>query len=156
MKLQDLVSEYVQSRQPGWLVLDEPEVAAYALEAARYFAAYGDIAALSKHDPLPGATGADDPVPTMPSPMPSLTNGVPIKNLALIGLATDITTGEWAVIGGLFALLVELENAMRLEASRSAGLDPYGRSVSEIQQALDMMRNETIPRRAFVALPVTV
>jgi len=45
---------------------------------------------------------------------------------------TLLTPGEWAIIRPLFLLFVERESALQLEASRGLGVDPYGRSTSEI------------------------
>lgn len=69
--------------------------------------------------------------------------------------STELSNSEWAVIGPLFRLYVERENARALEASRNMGLEVYGRQVDTIEQ--DIVRIEDdLPRRAFSQAPVTV
>lgn len=150
MKVVDLVDEFVATRSPGWLVLTQPETLGSCIDAVRYYAAYGNIASLSLSDDLPGAPEpASASIPPGPDPEPVIAPSLPIKNLAFIDENTDLTVGEWALIRPLFLLYVERENSMRLEASRAAGIEVFGRSVSEVAQDITMMENETLPARAF-------
>ncbi|WP_374566037.1 hypothetical protein [Ideonella sp.] len=138
MTLADLVAEFVATRSPGWLVLTEAEAAECAVAALRFYAAHGFVASLVVVDPdgLPVDTSID---------------------LRLIHLAVDLTTGEWSIVRPLFALYVEREQALRLEASRAAGLDVYGRPVSEIAGDIALMEgSDGVPSRAFAAAAVTV
>lgn len=68
----------------------------------------------------------------------------------------EVSASEWAIISPLFVLMVEKENALRLEASRSGGLDVYGRQASEIEADIRIMKDETLPQRAFAAEPFEV
>jgi hypothetical protein len=52
----------------------------------------------------------------------------------------------------LFILYVERENAVYLEASRSLGVDVYGRSASEIAQ--DIVQKETDVQRLMFCMPI--
>lgn len=150
MHLVDLVDEYVATRSPGWLVLTQPEALGCCIDAARYYAAYGNIAALSLSDQLPGAPEPGSAsIPPGPDPEPVIVASLPVKALDFIDENTDVTVGEWAVIRPLFVLYAERENAERIEASRAAGIEPYGRSVSEVSQDIAMMENETLPNKAF-------
>ncbi|MBC7621251.1 MAG: hypothetical protein H7293_20080 [Candidatus Saccharibacteria bacterium] len=136
MQLSDLVEEFHATRSPGWLVLTPEAAIASGVDAVRYYAAYGDIASLS--------TGINAPLvaPALaPNPLPG--------KLLDIDESTNLTAGEWAIIRPLFVLYVERECAMLLEASRAAGLEVYGRSVSEIAQDITMMENETLPGKCF-------
>lgn len=138
MTLADLVAEFVATRSPGWLVLTESEATECAVAALRFYAAHGAVASLVVVDPdgLPVDTSID---------------------LGLVSAAADLTTGEWAVIRPLFSLYVEKEQALRLEASRAAGLDVYGRQVSEIAGDIAAMEGpDGVPSRAFAASAVTV
>ena len=66
-----------------------------------------------------------------------------------IGDALDVTESEWAIIRPLFALYVEREQALQLEATRGLGADVFGRSTSEI--SADIERKEAdLPRLAFL------
>lgn len=67
----------------------------------------------------------------------------------------DITVSEWAEIRPLFVLYVERESALQMEATRSMGADPFGRSSSEA--ANDIMQLEAdLPRRVFYQPVITV
>lgn len=150
MNILALVTEYSSTRSPGWLVLTEPQVIAACIDASRYYAAYGNITSLSLSDDLPGAPPPGETVlPLGPDPVPFIAPSRPIKDLTYITESTELTVGEWSLIRPLFVLYVERENAMLLEASRAAGLEVFGRSVSEVAQDITMMENETLPSRAF-------
>lgn len=125
MTLSDLVDEFVATRRPGWLVLDDEEVMSQAVAATRYYIGFGTINSM------------------LPS-LDEITGG------------TEVSPAEWATISPLFYLYVEKENALRLEASRAAGLDFYGRQASEIQGDITVMETDTLPMRAFSAAPFEV
>lgn len=60
----------------------------------------------------------------------------------------DLSLGELSVIRPLWMLLLERENSMALEASRSQGAEVFGRSVAEVQA--DIRDYETrLPLLAF-------
>lgn len=129
MTLADLVQAYASTRRPGWVVLEDEELISLAVAATRFYLGFGDLA--------------------------SVPDGA-IPSLADIDEATDVTVSEWATISPLFALYVEKENALRLEASRSTGLESYGRQSSEVQGDITVMENETLPMRAFSCAPFEV
>lgn len=120
MNLSDLADDYIATRRPGWLVLEDEEVLAQAVDATRYYLGFGTL-----------ASGVSD--------------------LSDVDGRTDVTASEWVTISPLFRLYVEKENTLRLEASRSAGLEVYGRQASEIQSDITAMETETLPQRAFAA-----
>jgi len=134
----DLVEEYLATRAPGWLVLTVPEALECGLSALRFYAAHGTVQSLLETDP--------DGVVTDES-----------SDLHRVNEDTGLTTGEWAIVRPLFTLYVEREQAMRLEASRAAGLEVYGRQVSEVAADIAMMESpEGLPARAFAAAAFTV
>lgn len=103
MLLSELSAEYLALRGASGLVLIEEEVLDCAVQAARQYAAYGDI-----------TSAADgDAVEIVPS--------------------TDITLGELALIRPLFELYCERENAMRISTASAGGIETFGRSVAEIE-----------------------
>ncbi|MGL5453194.1 MAG: hypothetical protein ACRDBT_12590 [Aeromonas sp.] len=69
--------------------------------------------------------------------------------------ATDITLSEWAQIRPLFVLYVERETALQLEATRSMGADPFGRSSSEVGGEISQLEAD-YPRRVFCISVITV
>ena len=125
MNLGELVAGFVETRRPGWLVLEDEEVVAQDVDAARYYLGFGTLESQ-------------------------------VATLEDVDENTEVTASEWAVISSLFVLLVEKENALRLEASRAAGLEVYGRQVSEIEGDIRQMKEETLPQRAFSADPFEV
>ncbi|WMC11762.1 hypothetical protein PU634_05185 [Oceanimonas pelagia] len=68
---------------------------------------------------------------------------------------TDISVSEWAQIRPLFLLYVERETALQLEATRSMGADPFGRSSSEVGNEITQMEAD-YPRRVFCIPVITV
>lgn len=181
MKLSELVTEFASVRAPGWLVLDEPELLQCAIEACRYYVAYGDIASLSGSDPLPGASGSATPIVYDPPELPSsyavdsdsfysiptpvtppvytdpiVRPALPIKDLGLITPDVELRPGEWAVIRPLFVLYAERDSAQRLESTRSLGLEVHGRSTSEITGDIRAMEDDTLPGRAFDPGAITI
>jgi hypothetical protein len=83
--------------------------------------------------------------PPAPSPAPTPTPTPP----PALDAQTEITPSEWALIKPLFLLYVERENARALEASRMQGVDPYGRTVSEVQGDIERYETGDMPRLAF-------
>lgn len=132
MTLEELVKEYLATRSPGWLVLGEAEAMSNAIRAARFYAGYGPITALaqSKKKPVPGATFED------------------------IGKNVELTLGEWSIVEPLFVLYLEFENSQRLEASRASGLEPYGRTVAEVQADITLFQQD-MHGKAFIQ-PVVI
>lgn len=105
------------------LILDEKDVYKQACAAARQYLAWGDIASL------------------------------PDAELSDVDEHCDLTPSEWGILKPLAAMYVERENARALEASRGTGVDPYGRSVSEIEQAITQYEMVDLPRLSFRFAP---
>ncbi|MEJ7806815.1 MAG: hypothetical protein WKG03_12960 [Telluria sp.] len=112
------------------LVIDGTDVLKQACAAARQYLAWGAIASLGNSAPAAGLDDLDE--------------------------HCDLTPSEWGIIKPLVALYVERENARALEASRGQGVDVYGRSVSEIDQAITQYETVDLPRMAFSAAPETI
>jgi len=108
------------------LILDVADVLKQAVAAARQYLTWGDIASI-------GDGGLDD-----------------------VDEHCDVTASEWGLIKPLVLLYVERENARALEASRGQGVDVYGRSVSEIEQAITQYEVTDLPRMAFRAVPESI
>lgn len=125
-KLADLAQTFATQERPAGNLLDEETVLAQAVAATRFYAGF---AALRAHE---GVT-----------PVPDIDGD------------TAITTSEWALIRPLFLLYAERETALQLEASRGMGIDPFGRSASEI--AAEVAQAEAdMPHRAFYQPIITV
>lgn len=150
MTLAQLADECYAAGESGGLVLLPDQVTECALQAARQYAAHGYIDSLTGADNLPAAGDS------APDQDPVLIPAYPVKNIADIDENTVVSVGEWAIINPLFKLYVERANAIRLEASRAMGLEPYGRTVSEVQQDITLMETDTLPTRAFQHEIVTV
>ncbi len=125
-KLADLAQTFATQERPAGNLLDEETVLAQAVAATRFYAGF---AALRAHE---GVT-----------PVPDIDGD------------TAITTSEWALIRPLFLLYVERETALQLEASRGMGIDPFGRSASEIAAEITQAEAD-MPHRAFFQPIITV
>lgn len=154
MTLAELAESYLAAL-PG-LVLDEAQTTAMAVAAARFYAGYGDIISVSQSDVLLSAPGAGEAYPVAPDPAPAQRADLPIRNLGLITGTTDISTGEWAIIRPLFVLYCERGNATLIEATRGLGVDVFGRTVSEVAQAIESMENEILPSKCFATTVQTI
>lgn len=108
------------------LVIDELDALAQARAAARQYLTWGSIAS------------------------------VPSGALDDVDENCDLTRGEWGVIKPLYCLYVERENARALEASRGQGVDVFGRSVSEVEQAIAQYETVDLPRLAFNYAPESI
>ncbi|HEO1661584.1 hypothetical protein OE519_00505 [Pseudomonas aeruginosa] len=125
-KLADLAQTFATQERPAGNLLDEETVLAQAVAATRFYAGF---AALRAHE---GVT-----------PVPDIDGD------------TAITTSEWALIRPLFLLYAERETALQLEASRGMGIDPFGRSASEIAAEITQAEAD-MPHRAFFQPIITV
>lgn len=124
--LADLAEKFATQERPAGNLLDDATVLAQAVAATRFYAGYAVIRARDGADPVPAIDGI-----------------------------LEISESEWALIRPLFMLYVERETALQLEASRGMGIDPFGRSASEI--AAEIIQAEAdMPRRAFFQPIVTV
>lgn len=124
--LSALATQFATQERPAGNLLDGEPVLAQAMAATRFYAGYAVITARENADPVPAIDG----------------------NL-------EIDDPEWALIRPLFLLYVERETALQLEASRGMGVDPFGRSASEI--ASDIAQTEAeMPHRAFYQPILTV
>lgn len=124
--LKELVSDWEEKERPLASLLDTESLIANAVAATRFYAGFSGLCA-EKHE--------DDGHPQVPS-------------FSNITGDTEINTSEWALIRPLFLLYVEKEEARQLEASRGMGLDPYGRSSSEVQSEITQYETD-LARKAF-------
>lgn len=129
-KLSDLATEYTEHSRSVGVVLEAQQVQQQALDALRFYAAYGPVKSISAE---PGH----------------------VADMDDLDGETSLTTGEWAFIRPLFVLYVEKENALHLESSESLGVQVYGRRSSEVVQ--DITQAEELIRmgafsRAIIAV----
>lgn len=124
--LSALASQFATQERPAGNLLDEETVLAQAMAATRFYAGYAVIRARDGVDPVAAIDGD-----------------------------LEINESEWALIRPLFLLYVERETALQLEASRGMGVDPFGRSASEIAGDIAQIEAE-MPHRAFFQPILTV
>lgn len=151
--LNELVREHHQIARGQGVVLDLQQVQQLALEALRYYAAYGK---LQSYGAGRGLLDREPSTFSQTGPTSQICHtGKNQSGKTVIGSEASVTLGEWGIIKPLFVLYVERENAVHLEASRSFGVDVYGRSVSEVTQDITNMEAEVMSR-AFMRPIVTV
>ena len=135
MRLADIVEGFLVDPPTGFML--EPEFVARCLKkAVRFYCGYqklsaGELPEGEIHDPIDASNEIAGP-----------------QNF-------DLTLSEYAIIGPLFELYVEHENAMMLEASRGLGVDVFGRTVSEIAQEI-LQREMELPKQAFMEPTETI
>lgn len=123
--LDALVTLFTTTERPVGVLLDEQTVLAQAIAATRFYAGYAVLRARENADSV------------------------------LIDKEIDITESEWALIRPLFMLYTERETALQQEASRMMGVEPFGRSTSEIISEIAQAEAD-MPRKAFFQAIVTV
>lgn len=119
--LADRVDEYLTGERALSSLLDTPITLSQIVAATKIYAGYAEMEA---------HIGVVAPIPEISGTL-------------------EINESEWAVIKPLFILYVEREEAFQLEASRSLGIEPFGRSSSEIGQDIELYITEKMPRLAF-------
>ena len=135
MRLIERVSNWLVAHPVG-VMLDDTQVQNMALQAATYYSGYSDF----EHDRIMVELAMDTGTDYYPDP---------------VSLDVCVTDSDWAIIRPLFALYVERENALFLEASRGLGVDVFGRSVSEIAQEIATTEAE-LPHKAFMQIVIRV
>ena len=126
-KLADLARAFATQERPTGNLLDDETVLAQAVAATRFYAGFATLRAQEKDtDPAPDIDGD-----------------------------TDITTSDWALVRPLFLLYAERQTALQQQASRGMGIDPFGRSASEVAAEIAQVEAD-MPHRAFFQPIVTV
>lgn len=145
--INDLAEALFTKERPVGIVLDPQVVIQQAVNAARFYAAYGSIESVVGKEAEQGIDATD--------PASPIFNALPVPAAAWLSASTELTQHEWGIIKPLFLLYVERENALYLEASRSMGVDVYGRSASEIQGDINQYEM-TLPSLAFFQPIITI
>lgn len=128
MNISQLVDQYL-AELPIGCVLTEEQIARHLRDAVRQYCGYARLTSAQSVDSVHSDLYTAD---SLPAPVD-----------------VDLTHSELAIIRPLWLLYIEHENAMALEASRSQGADPYGRSTPEVKQSiLDYERS--LPQLTFV------
>lgn len=133
-RIEQRVATFLEDEQPSGMMLAPEQVTALAIKATRFYGGYARLAV---------AWEELDADPDLSDPDP------------VIDGMTPVSDAEWALIGPLFALYVEREIAVMLEASRGLGVDVFGRSTSEIATDITLKEQE-MPRAAFMVPVQTV
>lgn len=125
-KLTDLAALFANEERPAGNLLDAGALVAQAVAATRMYAGYAQLRSHTGLIPQPAISGE-----------------------------TDVSVSEWAVIRPLFLLYVERENAIQLEASRSMGVEAFGRGSGEVASEIAQFEAE-LPKRAFFRPVLTI
>jgi hypothetical protein len=136
MLLSDIVEAYMASL-PAGIVLGEEEITRNLKKAVRFYCGYAVLKSAPPED-----EDEDDTTPPFHTDIDATDSIDSDQDF-------DLSPSEWSIIRPLFDLYVERENATHLEASRSLGVDVFGRTVSEVTQDINLKEQE-MPRAAFM------
>lgn len=151
-----LLTAYVAERPLGNILSDE-QIARNLKKAVRLYCGYATL----RNAPSEFEKAQADAIAAglEPADFPAFGQGIhtPVDTTNTFAGEQDfdLTPSEYAIIRPLFDLYCELENAMGMEASRSLGIEQYGRATSEIQAEITQ-QEELLPKRAFYQAVVTV
>lgn len=146
MKLGSWVRHYARFEHAATCLLDEASLIAQGVAATHFYAAYAELEThaafrVAELERYRVALLAQEPW-ALAAPVPY------VPKMPMVSEDTDLSISEWALIGQLFRLYVEREEAKQLEASRGLGMDVFGRSSSEIVMDIKEAEGE-LPHRAF-------
>jgi len=152
----ELLTAYVAERPLGNILTDE-QIGRSLKKAIRFYCGYATMrnAPSDFEKAQAEAISAGLTPPDFPEFGQGIHTPVDSTNTFIGAQDFDLTPSEYALIRPLFDLYCELENAMGMEASRSTGIEQYGRATSEIQAEITQ-QEELLPKRAFYQAVVTV
>lgn len=156
MKLSLLVSAYLKHLPMG-IVLDESQIMRNLRKAVRLYCGYATLKSAPSEAELNTLNLVQG---GFPAPLPPVGDvHSPINEDDGYQLPPDqdfdINPSELAIIQPLWMLYNEWENAQSLEASRSQGLDVYGRTTGEV--AMDIReREQMMPSICFMEPVVSI
>lgn len=119
MRLAALVDEFVANQATSGLYLLPEQVLQCGVEAVRFYAGYAGLA-----------------------------DGTCLAGPGDVTGDIELSMGDWTIVSPLFRLYVERQAAMVIEASRGLGVDPVGRSTSEVASDIRVVE-ESIQLAAF-------
>lgn len=134
MLISELAQRFIEKERPIGCFLAPETVLEQIVSAVRLYNGYATLDALAA-DPFA--------IPPLP-PIPPIIDGT-----------LDLTDSEWVLIGPIAMLYVEREEARQAEMSRGMGLDPFGRTVAEVQQDIQQSAS-ALPLQAFFQPIVTI
>lgn len=156
MRLSLLVEQYSASL-PAGIVLEDSQILRNLRRAVRLYCGYAVLTAAPSAAELYALTFVNQGLPAplvlvgdVHSPVTEA-DALPLES----GQDFDLTPSELAIIGPLWRLYNERENADSLEASRALGLDVYGRATSEIEQDI-RDRESLMPNICFYEPVVSI
>lgn len=118
--LASLAAEYVAQRSASGLFIGQETVLSCAIMATRFYAGWATLEDVSSRVGVFAITGN-----------------------------TEVTPDEWAIIGPLFRLYCDREHAVVVESSATMGMQPVGKSSSEVASEISQAETE-LPQKAFV------
>jgi hypothetical protein len=140
--LSELVTEFYSLSRPVGTVIALEQAQQLAVDAARFFGAYGSFE-IAQAPPDPCRQ-----TPTTPATFAQVSDigKVDYPETITVGADVYVTLGEWAIIRPLFVLYVERENAIHLESTRGLGADVFGRSSDVITDNIKDCEQEVMER----------
>lgn len=155
MLLSKIVEQYLANLPVG-IVLEDSQVMRNLRRAVRFYCGYATLKSAPSEAELFVLSFVEAGLPAPLFPVGDVHTPIDESESELPpGQDFDLSASELAILGPLWRLYNELENAQTLEASRSQGLDVYGRATSEVEA--DIRDKESLmPSMCFMEPVVSI
>lgn len=151
MKLSEIIAQYL-AHLPVGIVLEDSQVTRNLRKAVRTYCGYATLKSEPSEAELYVLSFVEAGLEAPLFPLGNVHSPVNAEDDIPSGQDFDLTPSELAIIQPLWTLYNEWENAQSLEASRSQGLDVYGRTTGEI--AMDIRERESMMANLCFMEPV--
>lgn len=151
MLLSQIIEQYLEHLPVG-IVLEDSQITRNLRRAVRLYCGYATLKSAPSEAELYVLSLVDAGLPAPLFPVGNVHSPVSADESIPSGQDFDMTPSEMAIIQPLWSLYNEWENAQSLEASRSQGLDVYGRTTGEI--AMDIRERESMMANLCFMEPV--
>ena len=151
MKLSEIIAQYL-AHLPVGIVLEDSQVTRNLRKAVRAYCGYATLKSEPSEAELYVLSFVEAGLEAPLFPLGNVHSPVNAEDDIPSGQDFDLTPSELAIIQPLWTLYNEWENAQSLEASRSQGLDVYGRTTGEI--VMDIRERESMMANLCFMEPV--
>lgn len=154
MLLSEIVAQYLEHLPVG-IVLEDSQITRNLRKAVRHYCGYATLKSAPSAAELYTLSFVQAGLCAPLFPVGDVHSPITADDGISAGQDFALTASELAIIQPLWVLYNEWENATSLEASRSQGLEVYGRTTGEI--AMDIReREQGMPQLCFMEPVVSI